>query len=87
MRAFNAEALLRTEFDRHQDTHSACWFMFIATASAFGFILDIMCWVFVTCIVSYYMLLDTGASGEMVGLALTQVLSMTGTLQWGKTFR
>lgn len=84
VRAFNAEHLLRKEFDNHQDTHSACWFMFIATGSAFGFSLDIMCWLFICFIVSFYMLLDTGASSEMVGLALTQVLTLTGMLQWGK---
>lgn len=84
VRAFNAEHLLRNEFDNHQDTHSACWFMFIATGSAFGFSLDIMCWLFICFIVSFYMLLDTGASSEMVGLALTQVLTLTGMLQWGK---
>lgn len=86
VRAFNAEALLQTEFDHHQDTHSACWFMFIATGSAFGFSLDVMCWIFITCIILYYMVLDTGASSETVGLALTQTLSLTGALQYGEIF-
>lgn len=74
VRAFNAENLLQSEFDNHQDTHSACWYMFIATGSAFGFSLDAMCWVFISFIISFYMFMDTGASGEMVGLALTQVI-------------
>lgn len=73
MRAFNAENLLQSEFDHHQDTHTACWYMFVATSSAFGFVLDVMCWIFIASILSFYMLVDTGASGEMVGLALTQV--------------
>ena len=84
MRAFNAETLLKNEFDHHQDTHSACWFMFVATSSAFGLLLDIMCWTMIACILAFYLLVDTGASGELVGLALTQVLTLTGMLQWGK---
>lgn len=84
MRAFNAEALLQSEFDSHQDTHTAAFFMFVATGSAFGFLLDVMCWAFIASILSFYLLVDTGAPGEMVGLALTQVLSLTGMLQWGK---
>lgn len=83
VRAFNAEALLQNEFDYHQDTHSACWFMFIAASSAFGFALDLMCCIFIACIMVFYLLFDTGVSSGIVGLALTQALSMTGTLQWG----
>ncbi|XP_055319307.1 ATP-binding cassette subfamily C member 4-like [Sitodiplosis mosellana] len=83
VRAFNAEKLLQNEFDHHQDTHSACWYMFVATSSAFGLILDIMCWTMIVCIIAFYLLIDTGASSEMVGLALTQVLTLTGMLQWG----
>ncbi|XP_031636272.1 multidrug resistance-associated protein 4-like [Contarinia nasturtii] len=83
VRAFNAEKLLQNEFDYHQDTHTAAWFMFVATGSAFGFILDVLCWVFIASILSFYLLVDTGASSEMVGLALTQILALTGMLQWG----
>lgn len=83
IRAYNAEKILRTEFDDHQDTHTACFYMFLAVSSAFGLTLDIMCLVFTFCIIFYYMLFDTGVSGEKVGLAVTQAMSLTGMLQWG----
>ncbi|XP_055304324.1 ATP-binding cassette subfamily C member 4-like [Sitodiplosis mosellana] len=83
VRAYNAEKILETEFDYHQDTHSACWYMFIATSSAFGLSLDIMCWIFITFIILYYMLVDSSVSDEKVGLAITQAMSLTGMLQWG----
>lgn len=83
IRAYNAEKILRMEFDNHQDTHSACWYMFLATSSAFGLILDIMCLIFTFCIIFYYMIFDTGVSGEKVGLAVTQAMTLTGMLQWG----
>lgn len=83
VRAFNAEKILRYEFDLHQDTHSACWYMFLATSGAFAFSLEILCLLFVCCIVLYYVVIDTNASGNMVGLALTQAMSLSGLLQYG----
>lgn len=35
------------------------------------------------CIIYFYMLIDTGVSGEKVGLAITQTMSLTGILQFG----
>lgn len=84
VRAFNAEELLKNEFDNHQDTHSACWFMFCASGAVFGFALDILCWIFFSCNMAFYMFFDTGVDGEKVGLALTQAISLTGILQWGR---
>lgn len=60
IRAFGAEDILVREFDNQQDTHTACWYMFISTSSAFGFILDILCFVFVFVVTFSFLLLDTG---------------------------
>lgn len=60
IRAFGAEEILIREFDNQQDTHTACWYMFISTSSAFGFTLDIMCFVFVLVVTFSFLLLDTG---------------------------
>lgn len=87
VRAYKAENLLKNEYDYHQDTHSACWFMFISAGSAFGFSLNLICWLFIGCMLAFYMFLDKGASGESVGLALSQVLSLTGVLQFGKIWQ
>lgn len=86
IRSFNAENVLKNEFDLHQDTHSACWFQFIASSGAFAFSLDVLCLLYVSCIVLYYMVFDTNSSGDQVGLALTQVMSMGGILQYGTLF-
>ncbi|XP_055306876.1 ATP-binding cassette sub-family C member 4-like [Sitodiplosis mosellana] len=83
VRAYNAEKILTNEFDGHQDTHSACWYIYLATRSAFSLSLDLICFVFVSCIILYYMLFDTGVSGEKIGLAVTQALNLTGVVQWG----
>lgn len=72
IRAYKAEAILQNEFDDLQDTHTACWYMFIATSSMFGLTLDVMCLIFMFCIIFFFMLFDTGVSGDRVGLAITQ---------------
>lgn len=83
IRAYNAEKKLEIEFDNHQDTHSACWYLFLASNSAFGFTLDVMCFIFITCIVCYFLFIDKSMPGEKVGLAITQAMTLLGMLQWG----
>lgn len=78
VRAFKAEKILQKEFDNHQDTHSACWYMFLATSSAFGLSLDIMCLLFMVFIIYFFMLFDTTSTGDKVGLAITQAMSLIG---------
>lgn len=58
--------------------------MVISTTSTFSFTLDLICSLFTACITFYYILFDTGASGEKIGLALTQAMNLTGMVQWGE---
>lgn len=80
VRAYKAEKILKAEFDKHQDTHSACWFLFISTGSAFGISLDTMCLLFITCIMSYFMLVNDSVPADQVGLAITQAMGLIGTI-------
>lgn len=71
------------EFENHQDMHSVCWYMFVATSSAFGLTLDVLCLIFM-CIVTYtFLFFDNITSGDKVGLAITQAMNLSGLLQWG----
>lgn len=83
VRAFNSQEILRKEFDHLQDTHSACWYMSISTTTTFGFALDFICTLFVASMLSYYMLLDTGASSNEIGLVISQAIGLSGLVQWG----
>lgn len=49
---------------------------------AFGLSLDVMCFLLIFSIVSYYMLIENTASGDQIGLAITQALTLSGILQW-----
>ncbi|XP_060872281.1 probable multidrug resistance-associated protein lethal(2)03659 isoform X3 [Metopolophium dirhodum] len=83
IRAFKAEDILCKEFDEHQDLHSSTWYLFITSSEAFGFSLDMICLVYI-CILTYsFLLVNNGIFGGDVGLVLTQLICMTGSLQWG----
>lgn len=83
IRANNAELILKSEFDYHQDTHTSCAYMYIITNQAFGLALDLLSFLFQFCIIYFYMFFDTGATGDKIGLAITQAMSLTTALQTG----
>ncbi|KAJ8951065.1 hypothetical protein NQ318_003763 [Aromia moschata] len=83
IRAFGAQDILRNEFDKHQDCHTSAWFMYIAASSAFGFWLDILCFIFVGIITFSFLTFALGLDGGKVGLAITQAAALTGIVQWG----
>ncbi|CAG4963685.1 unnamed protein product [Parnassius apollo] len=82
IRSFGAQQLLTQEFDRHQDLHSAAWYLFITCSRAFGYFLDIICLLFIIC-VTFSCLMKTDIEGSNVGLVITQSISLTGIFQWG----
>lgn len=59
IRSFGAETLLIEEFDRHQDLHSAAWYLFISCSRAFGYFLDVICLLFIIC-VTFSFLMKSG---------------------------
>ncbi|CAD6221999.1 GSCOCT00005266001.2-RA-CDS [Cotesia congregata] len=83
IRAYGAQNILKKEFDNFQDSHSSSWYMFITTSTAFGFSLDLFCFLFTAIVTFSFVLIDMGISGAEVGLAITTVMSMTGMIQWG----
>ncbi|VVC88643.1 unnamed protein product, partial [Leptidea sinapis] len=82
IRSFGAEILLAQEFDRHQDLHSAAWYLFITCSRAFGYFLDVVCLLFIIC-VTFSCLMKSDIEGSIVGLIITQSISLTGIFQWG----
>lgn len=47
IRAFGAQDILKDEFDKHQNLHSAVYYMFLAANRTFGFWLDFHCVVYI----------------------------------------
>lgn len=82
IRACGAESQLRREFDEQQDGHTAAHFLVVASSVAFGFWIDAVSVAFVV-LVSYSFLLfwSGGFAASFVGLALTQVIGLCGSMQ------
>jgi ATP-binding cassette, subfamily C (CFTR/MRP), member 4 len=76
IRAFNAEKVLSDEFDNHQNTNSTAFYIFLATSRAFGFWLDFTLSTYIAIVILSFFVM--GNSGGNVGLAITQVMGLTG---------
>ncbi|XP_043284228.1 ATP-binding cassette subfamily C member 4-like isoform X2 [Venturia canescens] len=83
IRAYGAENMLKRQFDDSQNLHTSAWYLFIVTSTAFGFSLDLFCFLFTSIVTYSFLLLTESFSGGAVGLAITQVMALTGIIQWG----
>lgn len=58
--------------------------MYVNVSQAFGFMLDILCMIFVCCVTFSFLIFDfSSTNGANVGLAITQSMALTMMLQWG----
>ncbi|XP_031344383.1 probable multidrug resistance-associated protein lethal(2)03659 isoform X1 [Photinus pyralis] len=82
IRAFQAEAKLREEFDSYQDLHSCCYHLFLTTSQGFGYFLDSLCSLYIAAVTLSFVIFDNEALSGDVGLAITQSISLIGYLEW-----
>lgn len=67
-----------------QDLNSSAYYLFISTACAYGFWLDVCCVAYISTVtVSLLAAPSDGINGAIIGLAITQAMSMIGEVQWG----
>ncbi|KAJ3656713.1 hypothetical protein Zmor_015763 [Zophobas morio] len=83
IRAFKAENSLRDEYDRHQDLYTSATYIFTNMMRAFAFGLDFLCTLFIAAVIARFVFSNDVFLAGSVGLAISQALRMTGTLQWG----
>ncbi|CAL8129154.1 unnamed protein product [Orchesella dallaii] len=82
IRSSKRQITLVDQFDSIQDIHSATWFLFISSNRWFGIWLEMISVLFLA-LVTYGFLLVAGGTSGSVGLAISSVLTLTGTFQWG----
>ncbi|XP_050511824.1 ATP-binding cassette sub-family C member 4-like isoform X2 [Diabrotica virgifera virgifera] len=85
IRASNTEDILIKEFDEHQNVHTSAWYLTIVCISAFGLWMDIVCIIFLTCVILTFIFLQNffKVNSSLVGLAISQSMTLTGMLQYG----
>ncbi|XP_017097852.2 probable multidrug resistance-associated protein lethal(2)03659 [Drosophila bipectinata] len=82
IRAFESRHLLEQEFDSYQDMHSSAHFMLLSCSRAFANWLDFFCGIY-TAIVTISFSFFPPENGALVGLAITQAMSLVAYVQWG----
>ncbi|CAH1105144.1 unnamed protein product, partial [Psylliodes chrysocephalus] len=83
IRAFKAQEILKNEFDKYQNLHSAAFFMYLGANRTFGFWLDFICVIYIALVIVALLFLKSEQFGGNMGLALTQAMGLTGMFQWG----
>eukprot|EP00882_Tetradesmus_deserticola_P004548 GHRQ01004794.1.p1 GENE.GHRQ01004794.1~~GHRQ01004794.1.p1 ORF type:complete len:395 (+),score=149.54 GHRQ01004794.1:630-1814(+) len=82
IRAYAAESHFQESFISHLSLNGQWWYAYLATARWIGFRLDLIATITLTMAVLLAMAVRTEVRAAILGLALTHVLQLTGTLQW-----
>ncbi|VVC32370.1 Hypothetical protein CINCED_3A012061 [Cinara cedri] len=83
VRTFKSEIVLAELFDKCLDLHSSAWYLLIASNNAFGFMIDMLCLIYLTVLIICFLTIDNEWSGGNVGLVITQTMNLMGILQFG----
>ncbi|KAF5303186.1 hypothetical protein FQA39_LY10099 [Lamprigera yunnana] len=83
IRAFKSQNTFQKKFDDLQDVHSSVWFLYLASAKAFSFWLDVICVCYISLVTFSFFISDSDEYGGNVGLAITKALALSGRFQWG----
>ncbi|KAL1513291.1 hypothetical protein ABEB36_002715 [Hypothenemus hampei] len=82
VRAYRQERILQHEFDLHQDLFTSAYYMSESALRLFAFSLDMVCVVFMGCIVLLLVIYPAERMPGDVGLAINQAMSLIGMLQF-----
>ncbi|KAK4879109.1 hypothetical protein RN001_007255 [Aquatica leii] len=82
IRVFGVQRALTDDFNKFLDERSSVYYLSISTARALTFWTDCICFLYISFITVYFML-DKESTGESIGLAVSQIIQLTGQLAWG----
>ncbi|XP_067013839.2 ATP-binding cassette sub-family C member 4 isoform X2 [Anabrus simplex] len=86
IRAARMQSLLKQEFDALQDQHTSAWSLTILTSTFLNVWIDLVCTLFMTCVIVLFVLFADEMPSGSVGLALSQILVLLGMVSMGVMF-
>lgn len=60
IRASHAEQMIIKEFDNLQDQHTSTWYLMLACSETFGFYLDVISTLFLSCVTFQFLIFKDG---------------------------
>ena len=83
IRSYGAQAMFTERFIDKQNVHSSVLFTFLSSSRLFGIAMEIMCLVYIYCLIIFLILNLDVYTGSLIGLIISQSLSLTSTFNWG----
>lgn len=77
------QELLLHEFDNYQDIHSSAYYTFFSCTRTFGLWIDATLATYIVLVTYSFLIFENENYAGNVGLAITQVIGLTGMVQWG----
>lgn len=83
IRAFRAEKVMEKQFHGKQNQNTAAWVLYLATCRAFAMWVEMICIIYIVCVVFSFLILEKEFSSGDVGLAILHSYTLIGFIQWG----
>lgn len=82
VRALGLQPLLSERFIEASDGNTRAYFVFLASSRWMGLRMDLLCWCLVVVVAFVSVALRNSVSASLIGLSLSQILSISGAFQW-----
>ncbi len=86
IRSYGVEKLFISRFADTQDLHSATFFTFISCSRIYGIFLDVVCALYIYCLLLVIGLQMDVFTGSVIGLTISQSISLCAALNWVRNF-
>lgn len=83
IRSYNTQDMFVERFSQKQNIHTSTMITFLSASRLFGISMELMCLVYIFCLIWTLTLKLDDYSGSLIGLTISQSLSLTSTFNWG----
>lgn len=84
IRSYGAQEIFIERFSEKQNIHTSAYFTFISLSRFFGVYLELLCFIYIFCLIAYMNVRLEDYNGSIIGLTISQSLMLTDAFNWGK---